>query len=196
MTNVEIFRPTSNIVMALVTFVMSALMAITMIWQGGQRDALIAVAWAATASSIAYLVFWRPKVILFDEGITIVNPFLTITAGWDLVDAIDAKYTMSLLIADKTIYAWAAPAPSRYHSRSIHETELRGMRFNDQSMIRPGESPRSHSGAATYLARTKLENFRNSNLVGAASKVDFNKVGITTLLTSITTAMVLTYFQF
>lgn len=182
--------------MALVTFVMSALMAITMIWQGGQRDALIAVAWAATASSIAYLVFWRPKVILFDEGITIVNPFLTITAGWDLVDAIDAKYTMSLLIADKTIYAWAAPAPSRYHSRSIHETELRGMRFNDQSMIRPGESPRSHSGAATYLARTKLENFRNSNLVGAASKVDFNKVGITTLLTSITTAMVLTYFQF
>lgn len=182
--------------MALVTYVMSALMVITMAWHGEQRDALIAFAWAAAVSSMAHLVFWRPRVILFDEGITIVNPFLTITVGWDLVDAIEAKYTMSILVADKTIHAWAAPAPSRYHSRSIHETELRGMRFNDQTMIRPGESPRSHSGVATFLARAKLANFRERNLVGAASKVDFNTFGITALLLSVTAAMVLTYFQF
>jgi hypothetical protein len=175
---------------------MSIMMTIAVVTQDAGRNMLTAAAWAIAVSSMAQLVFARPKVILFDEGITIVNPFLTITTGWHRVEAIDAKFTMSILVGGKTIYAWAAPAPGRYHSRSIHETDLRGMRVGSAEMIRPGESPRSHSGAATYLARIKLENFRNRNLTGVESSVAFNSMGMAILLVSFTAAMVLTYFQF
>jgi hypothetical protein len=182
--------------MAIVVYIMSIMMTITIFFWGDPSKLFPTLTWAVAISSMAYLIFNRPKVILFDEGITIVNPFLTITTGWQRVDAIDAKFTMSILVDDKTIYAWAAPAPSRYHSRSIHESDLRGMRTDSQSMIRPGESPRSHSGAATYLARTKLANFRNQNLTGAESRVEFNSNGVAVLLISITAAIALTYLQF
>lgn len=182
--------------MALVVYIMSIMMTITIFIWGDQSKLITTVIWAITLSSMAYLVFTRPKVVLFDEGITIVNPFLTITTGWQRVEAVDAKFTMSILVGEKTIYAWAAPAPSRYHSRSIHESDLRGMRIDHQSMIRPGESPRSHSGAATYLARTKLANFRNRNLIGAESSIQFNSIGIAVLLISIIAAIALTYLQF
>lgn len=182
--------------MAFVVYGMSIMMIITNFIWGDQGKLIITATWAVAISSMAYLIFTRPKVVLFDEGITIVNPFLTLTTGWQRVEAVDAKFTMSILVGDKTIYAWAAPAPSRYHSRSIHESDLRGMRIDHQSMIRPGESPRSHSGAATYLARTKLANFRNQNLTGAESSVEFNSTGIAVLLISITTAISLTYLQF
>ena len=182
--------------MGVISFLMCALMVVAISTQGNQRDTLVTFAWAVAISSMAHLVFIRPRVILFDEGITIINPFLTITTGWDLVENIEAKFTMSIQVADKVIYAWAAPAPSRYHSRSIHETDLRGMRIGSQGMIRPGESPRSHSGAATYLARAKLENFRNQNLVGIASSVSYNSSGVALLLASLLTAIALTYVQF
>lgn len=182
--------------MAWVTYFMCLMMTAAIIWQGTQREILVTAAWAIAVASMAYLVFGRPKVILFDEGITIVNPFLTITAGWDLVENIDAKFTMSIQVADKIIYAWAAPAPSRYHSRSIHESDLRGMRIGNEGMIRPGESPRSHSGAATQMARIKLENFRTKNLSGVASNVEFNSFGIALLFLSVTAAILLTYLQF
>jgi hypothetical protein len=182
--------------MAWLVYAMSIMMTIAVITQGNDREMLITATWAIAVSSMAQLVFARPKVILFDEGITIVNPFLTITTGWHRVDAIDAKFTMSILVGPKTIYAWAAPAPGRYHSRSIHETDLRGMRVDSAEMIRPGESPRSHSGAATYLARIRLENFRNRDLTGVDSSVEFNSVGIAVLLLSVTAAVALTYLQF
>ena len=196
MTNVQVFRPTSNLVLAVVVFAMSFMMMVANITQGNQRDILVTFFWVIAISILAYLIFMRPKVILYDEGITIINPFMTITTGWQTVDAIDAKYTMSILVGDKSIYAWAAPAPSRYHSRSVHETDLRGLGIEKDGMIRPGESPRSHSGAATYLARTKLNNFQSSGITGADSSVQINNFGITALLVSFISAIALSYIQF
>jgi hypothetical protein len=182
--------------MAVISYLMCALMVVAVSTQGNQSETLVALAWATAVATIAHLIFFRPKVVLYDEGIVIVNPFLTVTVGWDLVEDIDTKFTMSIQVADKVIYAWAAPAPSRYHSRSIHESDLRGMRIRDREMIRPGESPRSHSGAVTYLARTRLERFQTKNLVGMDSDVEVNSIGIAILLSSVLAALALTYFQF
>lgn len=195
-TNVQVFRPTSNLVLAVVVFAMCFMMMVANITQGNQRDILVTFFWVIAISTLAYLIFMRPKVILFDEGITIVNPFITVTAGWHMVEAIDAKYTMSILVGDKTIYAWAAPAPSRYHSRSIHESDIRGLGIENSGMIRPGESPRSHSGAATYLARRRFSEFQSKGIIGAQGSVEINNAGITILLLCLLGAIAFSYFQF
>jgi hypothetical protein len=56
------------------------------------------------------------------------------------------------------IRIWCAQTPGRYHSRTVHSSEIRGLHID--GYIRPGESPRTDSGVVTYLLRTRLIAFR------------------------------------
>jgi hypothetical protein len=105
----------------------------------------------------AYLSFIKPSVVLFDEGIKIVNPTKEITASWDRIDEIETKYSMSITVDGKTIYAWAAPAPSRRHSKAMHKSDFTP-RGSDHP-VRIGDSPRSDSGACAYIARLRRKEF-------------------------------------
>ncbi|MBU3716223.1 MAG: hypothetical protein FGM63_04195 [Candidatus Nanopelagicaceae bacterium] len=129
---------------------------------------------------VAYLLFIRPKVTFYDEGIIITNPVHEYTISWGDIDSIEARYTMYLLVGKKKIHAWAAPAPGRYHARTVHPNELKGMSIPDLHNMRPGESPRTHSGVATHLARSRHERFFRSNFaqIEFNSKFDFNGVAI------------------
>ena len=144
---------------------------------------LISISWAAFSVNLIYMILHRPKIELFDEGVRITNPFDQITVGWQRIESIEAKYTMSIHVGDKTIYAWAAPAPGRYHSRTIHPSEIKGMGIGATGFIRPGDSPRTHSGTAAYLATLRLKAFREfggSN--GCESSININKLGIAILI--------------
>jgi len=127
--------------------------------------------WSALLCTTAYLIFVRPRVIIFDEGIAIINPFNKVVVGWEEVVAIDVRYTMSIRVrspfkalpwnrtASETIYAFAAPAPGRYHARTIHQSEIRGIGIDHSLALRPGDSPRTASGQVAALARIRLEEF-------------------------------------
>lgn len=155
------------------------------------------MAWAIFAATIIYLILHRPSVELFDEGIRITNPIDQITVGWQRIDSIEAQYAMSIVVGNKVIYAWAAPAPGRYHGRTIHASELRGMSNGVDGLIRPGESPRTDSGAATYLARTRLNSFRESmRSDGLASAVTINKTGLALLIGSFGIGLLLNIYHF
>jgi len=144
-------------------FFLAGGLCIELILTASFHDILGGIAWGIFVSWGAYLLFIRPKVSVFDEGITITNPFVEITVGWHRVEEIDARYCMSIEVGEKLIYAWAAPAPSRYHARNIHSSDVRGLKLGDNTLIRPGESPGTHSGAATYMSRVRLDNFRKTN---------------------------------
>lgn len=160
-------------------------MVIQTIFSSDLHGCVVAASWGTFAAVLSYLILHRPKVELFDEGIRITNPFDQITVGWQRVESIDAKYTMSIQVGNKTIYAWAAPAPGRYHGRTIHSSEIRGMDIGIDGLIRPGDSPRTHSGAAAYLAIMRLKSFQSSGSInGCDSSVAVNKNGMTILIIS------------
>jgi hypothetical protein len=104
----------------------------------------------------AYLLFLKPYVLLFDEGIKIVNPTKEITATWDLVEEIETKYSMSIHINNRTYYAWAAPAPSGRHSRRMNKGDLFP---GADSARRVGDSLRSDSGVCAYMASMRRKKF-------------------------------------
>jgi len=158
---------------------------------------IIAASWGIFAATLTYLILHRPKVELFDEGIRITNPFDQITVGWQRVESIEAKYTMSIQVGYKVIYAWAAPAPGRYHSRTIHPSEIKGMDIGSSGLIRPGDSPRTHSGAAAYLAIMRLKSFRDAGSTnGCDSSVIRNKNGTLVLITSCVLGIVFNFYHF
>ena len=126
---------------------------------------VIASIWGALVCSICYQIFIHPKVIFFDEGLEIINPFSKHLIGWQDVEQVDTRYTMSIKtqggsIGNKQIYAFAAPAPGRYHSRSIHQSELRGLNIQSTGSIQAGQTPNSHSGVASAIANQKMIAFK------------------------------------
>jgi hypothetical protein len=159
MNNVTTYRSRTNYVFfVLGIFLSTGILADNLII--GKGDGFIKVAAISIAIALAsYVLFLRPKILIFDEGITITNMLSEVTVGWHEVEAVETRYCMSIQVADKVIYAVAAPAPGRYHSRTVHESELRGISVPTTSSLRPGDSPRSQSGIAAHLARTRMNDF-------------------------------------
>jgi hypothetical protein len=143
----------------------------------------------ATTATLSWLCFIRPEILIYDEGITVVNPFITATVGWDAVDSIETKYAFTIETSGARVVAWAAPAPGRYHGRNLHASELKGINYDKDFGLRPGDSPKSQSGAAAHVARTRLSNFRKDrNAVFVKRSGRLNHVGIA--LTCLSLALV------
>jgi hypothetical protein len=170
MTDPELFRPRSGYIF----FTLAAIGSLIYTYQSFRyfsfASGITTALWCALLLTIGYLIFVRPKVVIYDEGITITNPLYEITRSWADVVTIDVRYTMSIRLQEEiklpwhrkpteTIYAFAAPAPGRYHSRSIHPSDLRGVGISHEVALRPGDSPRSHSGQAAAIARLRQQRF-------------------------------------
>lgn len=162
MNNIDIFRPRSSVVAAWVAYIGIGIMVVQSLFTTGVLGIIIATSWGICIATTVYIILDRPKIELFDEGIRITNPLKQISVGWDKVESIDTKYTMSIRVAGKTIYAWAAPAPGPHQSRKIHPSDIYGMNIGADGYMRPGDNPRTHSGTAAYLATLRLKSFRDS----------------------------------
>jgi hypothetical protein len=102
---------------------------------------------------------------------------------------------MYIQVAGEKIYAWAAQAPGRYHSRTVHASEIRGLKIPDLQNMRPGESPRTHSGQALALARIRFDAFQSSTTRGTCdNRTEFNQNGLTALITLFVIACALSIF--
>jgi len=174
MTDPEIFRPRSGYIFFALAMVGSTIYTYQSFRYFSFASGITTALWSGLLLTIAYLIFVRPKVVIYDEGITITNPLYEITRSWADVITIDVRYTMSIRLqqgiklpwhrkATETIYAFAAPAPGRYHSRSIHPSDLRGVGISHEAALRPGDSPRSHSGQAAAIARLRQQRFEKES---------------------------------
>ncbi len=193
MSNSEVYRPRSGYFFAGAIYILCAGLVGQSFVTESASGVLTTSAWCALISYIFHLTFIRPKVTFFDEGIRITNPLREITVGWDRIQEINARYSMYIQVEGEKIYAWAAQAPGRYHARSIHPTELRGLKIPDPLNMRAGESPRTHSGVAVALGRIRQEAFMTrSNASACDSTTHFNNSGLTILVILVITAFAVT----
>ena len=157
MTNIEKFRPGSAIASGWVLIAFFVGFILQSLFYGG--DILMTIGICGAGAYGAYLLFLKPYVLLFDEGIKIINPTKEITATWDLVEEIETRYSMSIQIRGQSYYAWAAPAPSGRHSRRMHKSDLLP---GADSPRRVGDSLKSDSGICSYMAKLRRKNFVSS----------------------------------
>lgn len=198
MNNPQIFRPKSGYIFAgMALWIVATLLYLQIIDYGFNFGFVIASIWGALVCSICYQIFIHPKVVFFDEGLEIINPFSKHLIGWQDVEQVDTRYTMSIKthgagIGNKKIYAFAAPAPGRYHSRSIHQSELRGLNIQNTGSIQSGQSPNSHSGVASAIANQKIIAFQrlsNPELVQYRYKFNWRALWINMILLIIGTLL-------
>ena len=194
MTNPEIYRARSSYFFAVSIYLLTAGLTAQSFYLESINSFITTLSWSLLVSYLFHLAFIRPKVTIFDEGITITNPLREITIGWDQVQEISAKFSMYVTVGGEKVHAWAAQAPGRYHSRNVHASEVRGLQIPDTSNMRAGESPRSHSGVAVALARIRLDAFASNQTVGATYRADFNRHGFVILVALLAVAVAVTFF--
>ena len=160
MNNAQTFRARGSYPFAGV----GALLSLFALWSGfsvgGVKNLITAIFWVAAALTFLYLSFIKPKIQIGDEGMVVTNPVLKAQIGWVDVQDLGAKWNMHIRTRDQNIQVWAAPAPSRRHSRKLHASEVRGMKSADFELIPPALSPRSESGIALHLAEIAWGEFQ------------------------------------
>jgi hypothetical protein len=148
------------------------------------------------------LLFIRPKLVIGDEGVTVVNPLETVVIGWHAVAALEIKYSLTLFVGDKKVTSWVATGPGRYHARSLHKTELLGLGLDkrdiESGVVRPGESPRTASGQAIALCRLRWRAYNaaladGQELARLTGSTKFNLLGAGALVLTVVTGLAINY---
>jgi hypothetical protein len=162
-TNKQIFRSRSGYVYLAIVLLVGAALAIQTWLTGDFESAAAATLWSLFFVLAAHLIFVRPKLVVSDEGVTVINPLRTYEISWGAVNDIDTRFALTFVTEKRRISAWVATAPGRYHGRTIHPSELKGLGLGQREHIQPGDSPRTRSGQAAAVCRARLEQFRASH---------------------------------
>lgn len=136
----------------------------------------------------AYLMFIRPKLVVSEDAIEIINPFISYYIAWHSIEVIDAKFSFFVQVNGKKIHSFAAVASGRYanlkpgglrpfggffgHRVESAEIKDTGVSVEDDS-IRAVESPRTDTGAALALARHYHSRAKHSTDATNDIKVDY-----------------------
>jgi hypothetical protein len=160
MSEREVFRPKTGFLLSGCALTLSALF----IWSALLTQGLgAAIAWSVAINALIYMIYIRPKIIYDNVKIVIINPWEEISIGWGDINLVDAKWCMNITSRHGRFSAWAAPAPSRFHSKKIHPSELRGMEISTHQSISPARSPKSDSGIAVHMATVRIKDFRGDS---------------------------------
>ncbi|NDI09928.1 MAG: PH domain-containing protein [Actinobacteria bacterium] len=160
MSNPEFFRPQSSVVIAYIGYALLAGAILQSFWTANLNDIAITCAATAAIGAFIFFVIHRPSLLIGDEGVIIQNPIKRVELGWGEVLEIETQYALTFYTKEGKISAWAALAPGRYHHRTVQSAEIKFMIPKDTTMIRAGDSPRTDSGAAAYIARLRWEAFK------------------------------------
>lgn len=181
MSNVETFRPKSGYVWFALTVVLSLGLVSEALVRGDYRNAFVSALFGGGITIGGWLLFVRPKVDVTDHSITITNALSETTVGWHDVQQIETRFCMSITVEGKRIYAVAAPAPSRYHARTIHPAEIKGLTFDNPNDLRAGDSPRTHSGVAAQIARRRWLAYNREGGIEAVESSTKRTLGLAAL---------------
>lgn len=131
--------------------------------QVGPEALLRAVAPCALLVGATWAAFWRPKVSVDDEVVTVRNVFSTDRVRLEQIRRIDTRFALTLDTTQGKVSAWAAPAPGR-HSTILARRED-GQNLPESTYIadtvRPGDLTTSDSGAVAAVIRRRWEELRD-----------------------------------
>lgn len=160
MTNIEVFRPKSSLVISFIGYFLVSGALIQSIATSNFREFFLTFIVTAPIVLFIYCVIQRPRLEIADEGVVLVNPLSTKRLKWGDVLYIETRFALTFHTESGSVTSWAAIAPSRYHHRTVDPNELRGIFGRDAGSIKASDSPRTDSGAAAYIARQRWENFK------------------------------------
>ncbi len=150
------FRPRTSKTLAYIMWALAAIALVSSLASG--VAGLLGIPLALAVAFAGYWLFWFPKVMLDDGGVTLVNPVRTVSVPWAALITVDTKFALKLVTPAGSYTAWAAPAPGvvgTYRAKPHDVRNLPSTSFGPEGSMRPGDLKNSDSGAAAYLIRSR-----------------------------------------
>lgn len=159
----QTFRPRSNYAWAGTSLVLLTLFvanSILVVGVGLQTVAELMV--AGVLSGVVYAIWLKPKLVLRDEVIEVVNPLRTELIPYNEVIDLETKWALTIVHNKGKTTVWVAPASGKrrwiadqtfgWYGRGVPLSDSRATGSETMS-----ESLNSLSGQAAYLIRERLK---------------------------------------
>jgi hypothetical protein len=122
------------------------------------------------AATLVAALFWRPRIVMTDDGVTVVNVFRTFTVPWEAIERIDTRYAATLYTSAHRIAVWAAPSPGIRGATAISKRDVSNLAessYGPERTVRPGDAVSSPSGQVAFVLRQHWERFRDDDAPAA-----------------------------
>lgn len=127
MENSETFRSRLAQGLAILTGLVAVAALVAFLGEEGPAALLSTLAPVALVVALGWAVFWNPRVVLSDEGITIVNVWRTVQVPWRRFQHADTRWALSVTTTqDVTYTSWAVPAGSGFGARLVPNRQQHG----------------------------------------------------------------------
>jgi len=171
MTNKYVYRPRTSWIYFSILAAIELSVIIGFAVAGKTQETIVSLINSAAADILCYVFVVKPKLVLSDEQIDIVNPFQKIIIGWHRAIDFDTRFTFKVETNEGTFSAWAATAPGRYSTRRIHESDFKGTGLESRKVISPSAAPGADSGVALILSlKRKSEALNAGSALGHLTK--------------------------
>lgn len=109
----QTFRATTNRVIAVAGWVAASLGAATTVALAatGRPTRLLDLLPLALLALLAWELFWRPRVVVDDEGVELVDLFRTNRIPWSTIIDVQTRWALTIVTPRRRYRASAAPAP-------------------------------------------------------------------------------------
>lgn len=178
--NVEIFKARTNKWFAWLAWTVALVGLVVTVAAAGPA-ALAGTAPLLLIALLGWQFFWMPAVVVDDGGVTLENPFRTVLVPWAALVHVDTRYALTLVTAEKSYAAWAAPAPGIWGGRNARPEDLAGLpdtSYGPGKSVRPGDLKSTDSGQAARLVRSRWRDQVESGAVAAAD-TDSDAIAVT-----------------
>lgn len=162
------FRSSFNRLLSALSWGVLAVLLVLVLTSGGVATPLIPLGILAVAGAV-WAVLWSPRVLVDDDGVTIVNILRRIRIPWAAVIHVDTRFALTVHTPGRTFAATAAPAPGQLAGLRASRSESRGAGGSERTKqnVRPGDLPTTDSGRAAALIRERWARLRDAGAIEA-----------------------------
>lgn len=163
MQNVNVYRPKGNLVWGYVAIGFDALyLSQSVLYPTKSSVLALDIAAAGAIAAAATLLWIRPKLVLRDNDLVVVNPVKTETISYRDITELETKWSLLIVHGSKKTRVWVAPANGK--QRWIADSTFRwrsdrvptsAERTNETTSI--SSSLNSDSGVAAHLIRERVK---------------------------------------
>jgi hypothetical protein len=163
MQNSTIYRPKGNLIWGGVALFFDALFLIqSVFYPAANSNVAVDAAAAAAVGATATLLWIRPKLVLRDQDLVVVNPLKSVVISYNDIIELETKWALLIHHGSSKTRVWVAPANGK--QRWARDSTLRWgfdrlptNSANETEVTSISQSLNSDSGIAAHLIRARLE---------------------------------------
>ena len=162
MSNESTFRPKSNLIWGATALLLDAtFLAQVILYPSKGQNLFLDVVVAAAIAAAIVLIWIKPRLILNEDHLVVVNPLRTVRIEYARITGLDTKWALTIHQDNQSVSVWVAPVNGKHRwiADSTYRWSINKMPNSDRATgesTPASQSLGSDSGVAAELIRQRI----------------------------------------